>query len=67
MYGTNPLFVAAENVAVPGYSAPINLPKPGLLVALADYAVDGYARLDARRPGKWQAETTGRCSRPCST
>ena len=46
VYGTNPLFVAARDVTLPGYSAPINLPKPGLLVALADYAVDGYARLD---------------------
>ena len=53
VYGTNPRFVATPNVSLPGYSGPINLPKPGLLVALADYAVAGYARLDhdARR---WQ-------------
>ena len=53
VYGTNPLFVAATDVKLPGYSGPVNLPKPGLLVALADYAVDGYARLD-RDARKWQ-------------
>jgi hypothetical protein len=53
VYGTNPRFVAATNVTLPGYSGPVNLPKPGLLVALADYAVDGYARLD-RDARKWQ-------------
>ncbi len=53
VYGTNPLFVAAPDVTLPGFAAPVNLPKPGLLVALADYAVDGYARLDADARG-WQ-------------
>ena len=44
VYGTNPKFVAAANVDLPGLGA-TNLPKPGLLVAEADYAVDGYRRL----------------------
>ncbi len=55
VYGTNPLFVAAARVRLPGFSGPVNLPKPGLLVALADYAVDGYARLD-RDARAWQPD-----------
>ncbi len=46
VFGTNPLFVAARDVALPGFDAKVNLPKPALLVALADYAIDGYRRLD---------------------
>ena len=45
VYGTNPKFVAARDVDLPGMGA-TNLPKPGLLVAEADYAIDGYRRLD---------------------
>ncbi|MCE9588921.1 MAG: hypothetical protein K8S99_00170 [Planctomycetes bacterium] len=52
VFGTNEKFVAAT-VTLPGFDKPVGLPKPELVVALADYAVDGYSRLlrDARA---WQ-------------
>ena len=46
VYGTNPRFVSATNVPLPGFAKPANLPDPAVATALADYAVDGYARLD---------------------
>ncbi|HEX8325053.1 MAG TPA: hypothetical protein VF595_14205 [Tepidisphaeraceae bacterium] len=52
VFGTNDKFIVGK-ATLPGFSEPVGLPKPQLIVALADYAVDGYARLrkDARA---WQ-------------
>ncbi len=44
VFGTNARFVAGE-AALPGFDKPVALPKPALVVALADYAVDGYTRM----------------------
>ena len=44
VYGTNKKFVDGQ-ATLPGFDKPVNLPKPELIVALADYAIDGYARL----------------------
>ena len=45
VFGTNPKFTGGTATGLPGFDGPVNLPKPNLVVALADYAVDGYARL----------------------
>ena len=52
VYGTNPKFVVGKaklpGLAGSGYSAAtseVNLPNPQLVLALADYAVDGYTKL----------------------
>ena len=55
VYGTNPKFVAATDVALPGFAAAVNLPKPGLIVKLADFAVEHYAELD-RDARAWQPD-----------
>jgi hypothetical protein len=53
VYGTNPRFVGAT-VDVKGLSdKPVGLPNAALIVALANYAVDGYARLFAASQA-WQ-------------
>lgn len=52
VYGTNAEFTAGS-AALPGSDKPTNLPKAELIVALADYAVDGYGRLQADAT-KWQ-------------
>lgn len=44
VFGTNDAFLTGR-AALPGFDVPVGLPKPRLIVALADYAVDGYARL----------------------
>ena len=44
VYGTNPRFVAAT-ITLPGFEQPVAVPKAQVVVGLADYAVDGYARL----------------------
>ena len=44
VFGTNPKFTAGA-ATLPGFDKPVKLPKPNLCTALADYAVDGYARL----------------------
>jgi len=44
VFGTNPRFTDG-NATLPGFDAPVGLPKPKLVVALADYAVDAYGRL----------------------
>jgi hypothetical protein len=46
VFGTNEKFIDGT-VSLPGFDQPVGLPKAKLLVALADYAVDGYARLKA--------------------
>lgn len=46
VYGTNPKFVSGM-ATLPGFDKPVNLPNPKLIVALGDYAVEGYARLEA--------------------
>ena len=44
VFGTNAKFI--DGVAtLPGFDKPVGLPKPQLMEGLADYAVDGYARL----------------------
>ena len=53
VYGTNPKFVAVRDVSLPTFAGPVNLPRPGLLVALADFAVAHYADLD-RDARAWQ-------------
>ena len=53
VYGTNAKFVAATGVSLPTFRQPVDLPKPGLLVALADFAVAHYADLD-RDARAWQ-------------
>ncbi len=52
VYGTNAKFVAGH-ADLPGLGANVGLPKPAVLTALADYAVEAYGRLevDARA---WQ-------------
>ena len=45
VFGTNPKFTSGTAGGLPGFDGTVNLPKPNLCVALADYAVDGYARL----------------------
>lgn len=46
VYGTNPKFTSGQ-AELPGFEKKeVNLPNPALVVALADYAIDGYARLD---------------------
>jgi hypothetical protein len=44
VFGTNPPFVAGT-ASLPGFDKPVNLPKPKWLMAIADYAIGGYARL----------------------
>jgi hypothetical protein len=44
VFGTNDRFIDGTAV-LPGFDKPVGLPKPELIVALADYAVDGYGRL----------------------
>jgi hypothetical protein len=43
-FGTHDKFTAGS-ATLPGFDKPVGLPHPGLIVALADYAVDGYTRL----------------------
>lgn len=45
VYGTNARFTQGT-ATLPGFDKPVNLPRPKLVLALADYAIDGYARLD---------------------
>lgn len=52
VFGTNPKFVTGT-AKLPGFEQPVGLPNPALLAGLADYAVDGYARL-ARDAAAWQ-------------
>ncbi len=44
VFGTNPKFVNGS-ATLPGFDKPINLPKPKLVLALADYSIDAYGRL----------------------
>ncbi len=44
VFGTNPRFIDGT-ATLPGFDKPVGLPKPALINALADYAVDGYGRL----------------------
>jgi hypothetical protein len=46
VFGTNTRFTDGS-ATLGGFDQMVNLPKPRLLVALADYAIDGYTRLDA--------------------
>ena len=45
VFGTNARFVEGQ-ATLPGFDKPVGLPKPELVVALSDYAVDGYQRLE---------------------
>src|SRR5262249_16601297 len=45
VFGTNPRFTKGT-ATLPGFDKPVGLPNPALVTALADYAVDGYARLE---------------------
>jgi hypothetical protein len=45
VFGTNERF-ASGTAKLPGFDKPVHLPNPKLVVALADYAIDGYARLE---------------------
>ena len=45
VYGTNVKFVAGH-ADLPGLGNNVGLPKPAVLAALADYAVEAYGRLD---------------------
>jgi hypothetical protein len=44
VFGTNPRFIDGT-AKLPGFDKPVGLPKPALISALADYAVDAYGRL----------------------
>ena len=44
VFGTNAKFIAGT-ATLPGFDKPVGLPKAHLVEGLADYAVDGYARL----------------------
>lgn len=44
VYGTNPRFTDGK-ATLPGFDKPVGLPKPQVVIALADYAIDGYGRL----------------------
>ena len=52
VYGTNPKFVAGS-APLPGFEGKVRMPKPELMTAFADYAIDGYGRLHADAL-KWQ-------------
>jgi hypothetical protein len=51
VYGTNPRWVAGK--ATLPQLGPVNLPKPVLVVAFGNYAVDGYHRLETAAQ-QWQ-------------
>lgn len=44
VFGTNPRFTSGT-ATLPGFDKPVGLPNPKVVSALADYAVDAYARL----------------------
>ena len=44
VYGTNPKFVSGKAM-LPGFNTEVNLPNPKVVIALADYAIDGYTKL----------------------
>lgn len=44
VFGTNDAFSAGK-AALPGFEGQVSLPRPKLVLALADYAIDGYTRL----------------------
>ena len=44
VFGTNPKFTDGTAV-LPGFDKPVNLPKAAVVEGLADYAIDGYTRL----------------------
>ena len=52
VYGTNPHFTDGSAV-LPGSDQPVRLPKPELVLAFADYSIDGYSRL-LRDTKAWQ-------------
>ncbi len=44
VFGTNERFTQGT-ATLPGFDKPVGLPNPALVLALADYAIDGYDRL----------------------
>src|SRR5690606_11521415 len=44
VFGTNERFSSGQ-AKLPGFDGEVRLPNPKLVIALADYAIDGYSRL----------------------
>ena len=46
VYGTNPKFVSGK-AKLPGFTGEVNLPNPQVVLALADYSIGGYTKLQS--------------------